>query len=132
MDAHTLDLTYTHPWRGWTFDGRLRYYRQTAADFYSDLFPRQNFANFLARDKELSQFNSFTIGFGAAYDFNIPWASKWVQKSTLNARLDHLIINYDNFRDATATDPANGIPAGGEPLYKLNANVFQLFVSIWF
>ena len=26
---------------------------QTAADFYSDLFPRRNFANFMARDKEL-------------------------------------------------------------------------------
>jgi hypothetical protein len=131
--AHTLDLGYTHPWRQrWVFDGRLRYYRQTAADFYRDLFPRQGFANFLARDKELSTFNSFTVGVGAAYEFNIPWASRWVQKSTLNARLDHIIINYDDFRDATVTDPGNGIPAGGEPLYKLNANVFQLFVSIWF
>jgi hypothetical protein len=133
VDAHTLDLTYTHPaWKRWIFDGRLRYYRQTSADFYSDLFPRQNFANFLARDKELATFNSFTVGLGAAYEFDMPWASKWVQKSTLNARLDHLIINYDNFRDATVTNPANGIPAGGEPLYKLNANVFQLFLSIWF
>ena len=133
VDAHTLDLSYTHPaWKRWVFDGRLRYYRQTAADFYSDLFPRQGFANFLARDKELSQFNSFTIGVGAAYEFSIPWASRFIQKSTLNARLDHLIINYDNFRDATVTNPGNGIPAGGEPLYKLNANVFQLFLSVWF
>jgi hypothetical protein len=130
--AHTLDLGYTHPaFQRWVFDGRVRYYRQTAADFYRDLFPRQNFSNFLARDKELSTFNSFTIGVGAAYEFNIPWAT-WVQKSTLNARLDHIIINYDDFRDATVTDPGNGILAGAEPLYKLNANVFQLFVSIWF
>jgi len=131
VQAHTLDLGYTHPWKRWVFDGRLRYYRQTAADFYRDLFPRQNFANFLARDKELSTFNSFTVGVGAAYEFNIPWAS-WVQKSTLNARIDHMTINYDDFRDATAADPGNGILAGAEPLYKLNANVFQLFVSIWF
>jgi hypothetical protein len=131
IDAHTLDVGYTHPWRRWVFDGRVRYYRQNAADFYSDLFPRQNFANFLARDKELSTFNSVTIGVGAAYEFNIPWA-KWVQRSTVNARLDHITINYDDFRDATVTDPGNGILAGQEPLYKLNANVFQLFVSIWF
>jgi hypothetical protein len=132
VDAHTLDLGYTHPaFQRWVFDGRVRYYRQTAADFYRDLFPRQGFANFLARDKELSTFNSVTIGVGAAYEFNIPWAS-WVQKSTLNARLDHIMINYDDFRDATVTDPGNGILAGAEPLYKLNANVFQLFVSIWF
>ncbi|MBX5461295.1 MAG: DUF3570 domain-containing protein [Steroidobacteraceae bacterium] len=132
VDAHTVDLTYTHPaWRRWIFDGRLRYYRQTAADFYRDLFPRPQFANFLARDKELSTFNSYTIGFGATYEFTIPRV-RWVQKSTVSARIDHLTINYDDFRDATATDPANGILAGEEPLYKLNANVFQLFVSIWF
>ena len=131
VDAHTLDLGYTHPYKRWVFDGRVRYYRQTAADFYRDLFPRQNFSNFMARDKELSTFNSITVGVGAAYEFNIPWA-RWVQKSTVNARFDHITINYDDFRDATVTDPGNGIPAGGEPLFKLNANVFQLFLSIWF
>jgi hypothetical protein len=133
VDAHTLDLGYTHPaFHRWVFDGRVRYYRQTAADFYRDLFPRQNFSNFLARDKELSTFNSVTIGVGAAYDFNFPWVSKWIQRSTLNARVDQIIINYDDFRDATVTDPGNGIPAGGEPLYELNATVFQLFLSVWF
>jgi hypothetical protein len=43
-----------------------------------------------------------------------------------------MTINYDDFRNATLTDPANGIVAGSEPLYKLNATVAQLFVSIWF
>jgi len=133
VDAHTVEVNYTHPaFRRWVFDGRLRYYRQNAADFYSDLFPRRDFANFLARDKELSTFNSITIGAGAAYDFNIPWAAKWVQKSTLNARVDHIIINYDDFRDATVTDPGNGIPPGSEPLFELNATVVQLFLSVWF
>jgi hypothetical protein len=133
INAHTLDVGYTHPaFRRWVFDARVRFYTQNEADFYSDLFPRQNFANFLARDKELASYNSYTVGVGAAYEFNIPWAARWIQKSTLNARLDHITINYDNFRDATVTDPGNGIPAGSEPLYKLNANVFQLFVSIWF
>jgi hypothetical protein len=133
VDAHTVDINYTHPaFRRWVFDGRVRYYRQNAADFYSDLFPRRDFSNFLARDKELSTFNSVTLGLGAAYEFNFPWASKWLQRSTLNARVDHIIINYDDFRDATVTDPGNGIPAGGEPLYKLNATVVQLFLSVWF
>ena len=133
VNAHTLDVGYTHPaFRRWVFDGRLRYYRQNAADFYSDLFPRQNFANFLARDKELAKYSGVTLGLGASYEFNLPWAPKWIQKSTLNARLDHILIDYDNFRDATKTDPGNGVLAGGEPLYKLNANVFQLFLSVWF
>ncbi len=133
VNANTLDLTYTHPWHGrWIFDGRLRYYTQTQADFYSDLFPRRDYANFLARDKELAAYTGYTIGLGASYEFSVPWAPKWIQKSTLNARLDHILIDYDNFRDATQTDPGNGVFAGAEPLYRLNANVFQLFLSVWF
>jgi hypothetical protein len=132
VNAHTLELGYTHPARKrWLLDGRLRFYRQNAADFYSDLFPRRQFANFIARDKELSTFNSFTIGAGATYEFTTP-KTPWIQKSTLNLRWDHLVINYDDFRDATRTDPANGILAGEEPLYSLDADVIQLFVSIWF
>lgn len=130
--AHTVEINYTQPaWKRWIFDGRVRYYRQNAADFYSDLFPRAQSQNFLARDKELSTFSSYAVGLGASYEFNIPRV-RWVQKSSLNARIDHLMISYDDFRDATATDPANGILAGAEPLYKLNANVLELFVSIWF
>jgi hypothetical protein len=131
VNAWNLDATYTHPWQRWVFDGHVRYYQQTAADFYSDLFPRASSQNFLARDKELATYDAITVGVQATYDFTIPRV-RWVQKSSVTARLEHLTINYDDFRDATVTDPANGVLAGGEPLYKLNANVFQLFVSIWF
>jgi Protein of unknown function (DUF3570) len=130
--AQNVEVNYVQPaFKRWVLDGRLRYYTQQHADFYSDLFPRQQSQNFLARDKELSTFNNISFGVGASYEFTIPRV-RWVQKSTVNARLDHLLINYDDFRDATVTDPANGINAGAEPLYKLNANVFELFVSIWF
>jgi hypothetical protein len=130
--GHTLDMTYTHPmWKKWIFDGHLRYYKQTAADFYSDLFPRQGSQNFLARDKELATYDAITVGIQASYDFTIPRV-RWIQKSSATLRIEHMMINYDDFRDATKTDPANGIVAGTEPLYKLNANVFQAFVSIWF
>jgi hypothetical protein len=132
IQAHTAEVGYTHPvWHRWTFDAKLRYYRQEAADFYSDLFPREQFANFLARDKELSTFDSITVGVGASYQFTIP-RLRWVERSTVNARLDRLMISYEDFRDARLTDPANGIFAGAEPLYELNANIGQLFISIWF
>jgi hypothetical protein len=132
IQAHTAELGYTHPvWRRWTFDGKVRFYKQDAADFYGDLFPRRQFQNFLARDKELATFNSVTVGAGAAYDFSIA-RLPWVQKSTVSARYDRLMISYDDFRNATLTDPANGILAGAEPLYELNASIIQLFVSIWF
>lgn len=132
IQAHTAELGYTHPeTKRWVFDGKLRFYRQDAADFYGDLFPRRQYANFLARDKELSTFSSVTVGFGAAYQFATP-RLPWIQKSTANIRYDHLVISYDDFRDATKTDPLNGVSAGAEPLYELDADVVQLFLSIWF
>jgi hypothetical protein len=109
----------------------VRYYTQNAASFYSDLFPRANFQNFEARDRELAAFNSYTAGIGASYEFNIPRAP-WINKSSLNIRLDHLLIDYKDFRNALLIDPTAGISAGNEPLYKLNANILQLFASIWF
>jgi hypothetical protein len=132
IDAHTLEVGYTHPARKrWIFDGKARYYKQTAADFYRDLFPRQNFSNFMARDKELSTFQGVTIGLGAEYEFAMP--VRWIQKSAATFRWDHLMIQYDDFRDARVTknDPGS-IAAGAEPLYELDADVLQLFVSIWF
>jgi hypothetical protein len=131
IQANSVEVGYTHPLGPWTLEGKVRYYRQEAADFYSDLFPRANFANFLARDKELSTFQSYGVGIGAAYDFKVA-RLPWIQKSTVNVRYNHLFIDYDNFRDATRTDVANGILPGQEPLYQLNANVIQAFISIWF
>jgi hypothetical protein len=130
--AHTVEAGYTQPvWKNWIFDGSLRFYRQNSADFYSDLYPRANFANFMARDRELAAFNSYTIGAGASYEFSVPRAP-WINRSSASIRLDHLMIDYKNYRNALLTDPVNGITAGNEPLYKLNANVLQIFVSIWF
>ena len=42
----------------------LRYYWQTHANFYSDLFPFENSQNFMARDRELAQFHSITLAAG--------------------------------------------------------------------
>ncbi len=70
--AHTAEVSYTHPLDDeWTFDVRYRFYTQDAAEFYSDLFPRADFQNFLARDKELSTMTSHTLGFGVAYDVQV-------------------------------------------------------------
>ena len=43
----------------------------------------------MARDKELATFNAITIGVGASYEFPIP-RNRWINKSTLNVRFDHL------------------------------------------
>jgi hypothetical protein len=127
--AHTFELDYTHPvGKHWIFDGSLRYYRQGAADFYSDLFPRANYQNFMARDRELAAFHSYTVGAGASYQFQVSGVP-WISKSSANVRVDHLLVDYSDFRNALL---AGTYGAGNEPLYKLNANIFQVFVSIWF
>ena len=127
--AHTAELDYTRPvGKHWIFDGSLRYYRQGAADFYSDLFPRADYQNFMGRDRELAAFHSYTVGAGASYQFLIPGVS-WINKSSANVRVDHLLVDYNDFRNALL---AGAYGAGNEPLYKLNANIFQVFVSIWF
>jgi hypothetical protein len=128
VNAHTGEVSYTQPaWDRWTFTGSLRYYKQDAADFYADLFPRRNYANFLARDKELSTFTALTFGIGASYDFRIA-RLPWVEKAQANLRYNFMTISYDDFRDVRASV---AVP-GTEPLYKLDASIYQVFLSIWF
>jgi hypothetical protein len=130
--AHTAEVGYTHPaFKKWIFDGTLRFYTQNAASFYSDLFPRANSQNFMARDRELAAFNSYTAGIGASYDFPIP-RNRWINRSSVSVRIDHLLIDYKDFRNALLIGSTPEFTAGNEPLYKLNANIIQGFVSVWF
>jgi hypothetical protein len=133
--AHTVQLGYTQPWHHWIFDGTFRYYKQNAADFYSDLFPRADAQNFMARDRELAAFTSYTVGVGASYEFQVPRAP-WIQKSTLNLHYNRLMIDYSDFH-ALYDQPGNTtvIPVGGIdelPLYRLDSNIIQLFYSLYF
>jgi hypothetical protein len=135
IGANTFEVGYTHPWRQWTFDAGYRFYSQNNADFYADLFERPDQQNFLARDKELSTFKSQALSLGATYEFT-PNGWRFIKKGTLNFFYDRIQFDYDDFRDARysllpATDP-NFRAAGSEPLYSFGANVFQLFVSVWF
>jgi hypothetical protein len=51
----------------------------------------------------------------------------------VNFHFNHLMIDYSDFRNALYSLDNPGVyQAGNEPLYKLDANIFQLFVSIWF
>jgi hypothetical protein len=127
IDANTVRLGYTHPLgERWVLEGGYRWYDQSSADFYSDLFPRRDAQNFLARDKELSTFTSHMLSVGASYEFG---ASRWsfVKRSTVNLFYDRIRFDYDDFRDIL-----EGGPPGAEPLYGFDANVYRVFVSAWF
>jgi hypothetical protein len=127
IDANTASVGYTHPWgKRWIFEAGYRWYDQSAADFYSDLFPRVDAQNFLARDKELSTFTSHMFSLGATYELSsLGWDR--IRRSTINLFYDRINYQYDDFRDVTA----GGAP-GTEELYGFDADVFRLFISGWF
>lgn len=128
IQAHTASLTYIHPWGPFTFTVKGRYHDQTGAHFYRDLFDREQATNFRGRDKELSALTSYTLKLKASYKFideNRGWSI--FKKGTLNASVDMLTVDYHEFSDLTA-----GAPVGEEPLYALDANVIQFFISLWY
>ena len=128
ISAHNIKFGYTHPLEGgWILEGNYRYYTQAAADFYSDLFPSRDAQNFMARDKELSSFNSQSVGFTLAYDL---FANGWhfIDRGSINLAYEHIWYDYDNFRDLRVTA---SVP-GTEPLYSFDADVAQLYLSLWF
>ncbi len=128
IQAHTFSTTYTQPLRKdrWLIDVEYRFYTQTKASFYNDLFPFQQAQNFLARDKELSSFNNHSIGINLEYKINTDRLS-WLKKGQVAGSYRYMMFNYDNFRNLSQIGTA-----GQEPLYSFNASVLQLYFSIWF
>ena len=141
--AKSGELRYVHPLEEWglTFEGKLRGYSQTQAEFYQDLFSNPNvclrncsdfpseWVEFRARDKEMGEFSTSTIGFGVTYDLK-PGTIPFFERSSLNFYLDHIQFDYADFHDASQT--SSTVPAGTEPLYNFNANVIRLFFSAWY
>ena len=128
IKSHTASIAYTHPFGKWTLTGKYRFHDQTGAHSYSDLFPRSEATNFRGRDKELSPLTSHTFRVAASYQF-IGDSNAWgfIKKGTINASLNVLSIDYSEFTDLR--EPA---PIGEEPLYHLDADVIQLFFSLWY
>ena len=130
VESHTASLMYIHPWKDFTFTGKLRYYDQTGAHFYRDVFPRAQATNFRGRDKELSDLTSTTVKLQAAYEFisdDGTAAFGFIKRAKVTASLNMLVVDYENFSDASL-----GLPVGSEPLYSLDANVFQVFFSFFY
>jgi hypothetical protein len=133
VESNNAELRYTRKFGDkWLFEFRARQYQQTSgADFFQDLFDFSvETPEFLARDKELSEYSSQQFGFSATYTFKS--SNSFINNSTLNFSWDAITFDYDTFRDATVTDPANGIFAGSEPLYSLDADVIRIFYSVYF
>jgi hypothetical protein len=116
--GHTGEFGYIHPLGSkWTIEAGLRYYTQSSADFYSDLFPFVDAQNFLARDKILASFNDWSVRLGGSW--------RWIQNAKLygvvSLYVDHIQYNYLDFRNAGVGGAPNT-----QPLFGFGANVFML------
>jgi hypothetical protein len=129
--GNTYELDYTHPVSNkWIFEGRLRYYKQSAASFYSDLFPFADSQNFTARDQNLAAQDNTTIGGKVTYAF-LPDGWRFFKRGTVTADVSRIRFNYLDFRNIKDF----GLPQyepGDEPLYQFSATVYQLFLSVYF
>jgi len=130
IEGHTGSISYIQPWKKFTFTGKFRYHSQTGAHFYRDLFPRSQATNFRGRDKELSPLTSYNFKLQAAYEFLKDDGNDvfgFIKRAKVTASLNMLHIEYDDFSDLTAQEPI-----GSEPLYVLDADVFQIYFSFFY
>jgi hypothetical protein len=129
IEADTYKIGYVQPiFDNWLIDVNYRSYGQTNADFYSDLFPYQDAQNFLARDKELSSFTSGQLGVGVTYEFlKNGWG--FIDRGTFNFYYTRMQFDYEDFRNVLESTPAT---VGQEPLYSMSADVYRIFLSIWY
>lgn len=129
ITAYNMDLGYTHPIDDhWIVDVHARYYSQSDADFYSDLFPTSDYQNYRGRDKEISAYTNNTFGVKVSYEIDTSWSNDWLEKASVSLAWDILSLDYDNFRDARE----KGVPAGSESLYSFDADIIRFFISAWF
>ena len=126
IDANTVSIAYIHPWKEFIFTAKYRWHDQTGAHFFRDIFPRSEATNFRGRDKELSPLTSQTVKFAVAYEL-FSNGFGFIDKGTVNFSYDHLLVDYDEFRNAST-----GAVLGEEPLYQLKANIIQVFFSFWY
>jgi hypothetical protein len=132
--ANTTELGYTHPISNlWILEGRVRYYDQNHATFYSDLFPSVDYQNFEARDQNLAAQTNITVGLKATYAF-LPDGWKIFKRGTVTGDISRIQFKYSDFRDTRDFQPSTGFmgAAGSEPLYQFNATIYQIYLSMFF
>ena len=129
IDAHTAEIGYTHTFGShFLAEVRYRWYDQSEADFYSDLFlfASQDDKDYRARDKELSDMDSQTLSLYLTYEQPLGYGP--FERAALTLEYDRIMLNYDNFSDLRDVD---ALP-GEEQLFDMDADVFKVLLTIWY
>ena len=133
--ANTIELGYTQPVSNiFIFEGRLRHYSQSHANFYSDLFPFADSQNFEGRDRNLAASTNNSIGAKMTWAF-APEGFLIFKRATSTFDVSRVQFKYSDFRDIkdfNSTPAGGGFLPGTEPLYSYSAMVYQVYVSMFF
>ena len=128
IESLSLEFDYSHRLNdAIIFDARVRYYGQSQADFYANQFYTSGptTPEFSGRDKELSQYSSYSIGTGFSYQIEL---DNWLSDLSFNGQIDYFLFNYDNFLEydfAVAADT----DLLAAPKYSFGAYALRLFVT---
>ena len=123
--AHTVDLNYSqYIGNQWVVDVYGRYYTQDEANFFSDNFSTR--LRYMARDKELSSFDSFAIGGRIRYDLFKDY--KFFRTASLNLAVEYLDYDYDDYSGIESVADTASLGSG----YSFDATTIQFYFSSWF
>ncbi len=121
ITAHTIDFIYSQYFGDhWLADVFVRYYTQDAADFYSNNFSVTR--NYMARDKELSTFDNYSIGAKVSYRLFDEYS--WFSSGTINLSAEYIDYSYDDYSGIEDFSQITDDP------FSFDAAVLQLFFTV--
>ncbi len=119
ISATTFDFGYSKKFGSrHLFEMNYRTYSQTAASFYSDNFSEE--FDYMARDKELSTFDSDTYKFKYTFEL-FEKGNGFFSKGVFSTSIAFITYNYADFTHYQTGDA-----------YSYDATVTQLLLSLWF
>ncbi len=123
--AHIIDLNYSqYIGNQWVADIYGRYYTQDKASFYSDNFSTP--MKYMARDKELSTFDSYSIGARIRYDLFKDF--KFLRTGSLNLAVEYLDYDYYDYSGIKSVTDTGSLGSG----YTFDAATIQFYFSAWY
>ena len=121
INAHTFDFTYSqYIGSRWLTDLYMRYYTQDKAKFYSNNFSAPQ--NYMARDKELSTFDNYSIGANVGYKLFDQISA--FNNGTLNIAVEYIDYDYDDYSGIDNFANINDDP------YSFDAVSAQIYFSV--